>query len=106
MNTTANITTQEVATRPEAGKDAVVTNLTIDWEGMSLEDTRTLAAQALIVKLQGAWRKSTIPAGDFTVKAYDHRPGVRAPKEKLSLAEQIKRLDPEARAALLASLAG
>lgn len=99
-------TTTEVVTRPAAGAEGVKTNLTIDWTGFSDEDMRALAQQALVVKLQGAWRKNGIPAGDFTVKASDHRPGVRAPREKLSLAEQLKRLSPEERAELIASLGG
>lgn len=106
MNTNANVTTAEVETRPAAGADAIVTNLTIDWEGMSLEDTRTLAAQALVVKLQGSWRKNGIPSGEYTVKAVDHRPGVRAPRTKQSLEQMIAALSPEAKAALLAKLAG
>ena len=59
-NMNAN-TTVEVDTRPSAGAEAVTTNLTIDWADMSPEDVQALAQQALVVKLQGKWRKDGIP---------------------------------------------
>lgn len=101
----SNVTNTEVDTRPAAGKDAITTKLAIDWEGMTLEETRALAQQALIVKLQGGWRKNGIPA-ECNVKATDHRVGARAPRSKLSVLDQIKALSPEQRAAILAELAG
>lgn len=97
-------TMTEVATRPSAGADAVTTNLTIDWDGMSEEDTRALAQQALVVKLQGNWRKNGIPAGDHEVKAVDYKVGVRAPRQPKDLAAMIQALSPEEKAALLAKL--
>lgn len=97
-------TMTEVETRPSAGADKVLTNLTIDWEGMSEEDTRALAQQALVVKLQGNWRKNGIPAGDAEVKAVDYKVGVRAPRSPKDLASMIAALSPEEKAALLARL--
>ncbi len=98
-------TTTEVATRPQAGAEAVITNLTIDWNGVNEEDLRALAQQALIVKLQGSWRKNGIPAGDFEVQAAEHKVGVRAPRSPKDLAAMIAALSPEDKAALLAKLA-
>jgi hypothetical protein len=95
-------TNTEVATRPAAGAEAVTTNLTINWEGMSEDDIRALAQQALVVKLQGMWRKSTIPAGDHTVNAVDHKVGVRRAPQPKDLATLLAALSPEDRAALLA----
>lgn len=97
-------TTTSVETRPSAGADKVATNLTIDWEGMSEDDTRALAQQALIVKLQGNWRKNGIPEGDAEVKAVDFKVGVRAPRQPKDLAAMIQALSPEERAELLAKL--
>lgn len=97
-------TTTEVTTRPEAGKDGIVTNLTINWDGMSQDDIVALAQQALIVKLQGKWRKDVIPAGEHEVNATDFRVGVRAPKGKDSLESLLKKLNPEELAALRARL--
>ncbi len=95
-------TTQEVATKAKAGEQAVTTNLTIDWTGMTQDDLQALAQQALIVKLQSSWRKNGIPAGDFEIKAVDHKVGVRAPRTKLTPEQIIAALSPEERKALLA----
>lgn len=97
-------TTTEVATKPAAGEQAITTNLTIDWEGVSEEDLRALAQQALIVKLQSGWRKNTIPAGEFEVKAADHKVGARAPRTKLTPEQMVAALSVEDKAALLAKL--
>lgn len=98
-------TMTEVATRPAAGKDAVTTNLTIDWEGMAEDDIRALAQQALVVKLQGQWRKDGIPSGDHTVKAVEYKPGTRAARKPADLKTLLAAMSPEDRAALLAQFA-
>lgn len=103
MNATTNV---EVDTRPAAGAEAVTTNLTIDWADMSPEDIQALAQQALVVKLQGKWRKDGIPAGDATVKAADYKIGVRAPRTKQTLDQMLDALSPAERAALIAKFAG
>lgn len=103
---TFNNTVVEVDTRPSAGAEAVTTNLTIDWADMTPEDVQALAQQALVVKLQGQWRKHGIPAGDCTVKAADHKIGVRAPKTKQTLEQMLAALSPAERAALVAKFAG
>lgn len=95
-------TTIEVDTRPSAGADSVKTNLTIDWDGCSEDDLRAMAQQALVVKLQGSWRKNGIPNGDHTVKAADYKVGVRAKREPASLDAMLQKLTPEERQALLA----
>lgn len=102
MNTDNNATTLEVDTRPSAGADSIKTNLTIDWTDMSDADLKALAQQALIVKLQTSWRKNGIPAGDFTVKAADHKVGVRTKREPASIEGMLQKLSPEERAALFA----
>lgn len=101
-----NSTTTEVTTRPSAGAEGIVTNLTINWEGMTPEDLQALAQQALVVKLQGAWRKGEIPKGDHTVNAVDYKVGVRAPRQKESLESLVGKLTAEEKAALIAKLTG
>jgi hypothetical protein len=96
-------TNTNVQTRPEAGKEAVTTNLTIDWEGMTEDDLRALAQQSLIVKLQGQWRRGVIPT-ELTVKAIEHKVGVRGPRTKADLMTQVKSLSAEDKARLLALL--
>lgn len=92
----------EVDTRANKDADSVKTNLTIDWDGCTEDDLRAMAQQALIVKLQGAWRKNGIPAGEHTVKAADYKVGVRAKREPASLDAMLQKLSAEDRAALLA----
>lgn len=97
-------TVTEVKTKPDARAEAVTTNLTINWEGMTEDDVRALAQQALVVKLQGGWRKNGIPAGDHEVNATDFRVGVRAPRSAPDIVALVGKLSPEERAALLAKL--
>lgn len=101
MNT---VTTTTVNTRPAAGVDAIATNLSINWEGMTPDDVQALAQQALIVKLQGAWRKNGIPSGDAEVNATDYKVGVRAARKPADLAAMIAALSPEEKAAMIAKL--
>lgn len=102
----SNTTEQKVTTRPEAGKTGIVTNLTIDWENMTPDDIRALAQQSLIVKLQSAWRKDGIPAGDHTVNAANYKVGVRAPRTPQTLESMLSKLTPEEKAALVEKLLG
>jgi hypothetical protein len=97
-------TNNDVDTRPSAGAEAVTTNLTIDWADMTTEDVQALAQQALIVKLQGKWRKDGIPNGEHTVKAADYKVGVRAPRQPTDVLALIGKMTPEEKAALLAKL--
>ncbi len=50
----------KVSTKKDKNAAAVVTNLTIT--GGSAETWKALGLQALVVKLQGNWRKNGIPA--------------------------------------------
>tara|TARA_R110000868_G_scaffold275086_3_gene534774 strand:- start:2933 stop:3235 length:303 start_codon:yes stop_codon:yes gene_type:complete len=97
-------TNTKVSTKPTAADAAIETNLTLDWDGMTEDDLRALAQQALIVKLQGAWRKGTIPT-EATVKVTDYKVGNRVVKSKLSLLEQIAAMSPEDKAKALSLLA-
>lgn len=94
-------TTIEVDTRPSAGAESVKTNLSIDWTGCTEDALRAMAQQALVVKLQGAWRKNGIPSGDHTIKAADYKVGVRAKREPASLESMLQKLDPAERKAVL-----
>ena len=100
-----NVTNTTIKTKADAKSEAIETNLTIDWEGMEPEDVQALAQQALIVKVQGDWRRNGIPAGDFTVKAADHKVGVRRPATKQTLEQMLAKLSSEERAELLAKYA-
>ena len=99
-------TNTTVKTKPDARSEAIETNLTIDWDGMTEEDTRALAQQALVVKLQSNWRNGTIPSGDHEVKATDFRVGVRAPRGPVDPVALFKNMSPEEQAAYLAKIQG
>lgn len=99
-------TNTTVKTKPDARSEAIETNLTIDWNGMTEDDVRALAQQALIVKLQSGWRNGTIPAGDHEVKAVDFRVGVRAPRGPVDPVALFKKMSPEEQAAYLAKIQG
>ena len=99
-----SITTTIVTTRPSAGAEGIDTNLTINWEGMTDDDVRQLAQQALVVKLQAQWRKNGIPSGDLEICAVDYRPGTRATKTKPSIESMLSALTPAEKQALVAKL--
>ncbi len=99
-----SITTTIVTTRPAAGAEGIDTNLSINWEGMSEDDVRQLAQQALVVKLQAQWRKNGIPSGDLEIRATDYRPGTRATKTKPSIESMLSALSPAEKQALVAKL--
>lgn len=98
-------TNTKVTTKPSAGGEKVETNLTINWEGMTDADVQALAQQALIVKLQGGWRKHGIPTGDVTINATEYKVGTRAPKKPADIAAMFQALSPEEKAAFLAKYA-
>lgn len=102
---TEKIVSTKVQEKDEAGNavEPVKTALTIDWEGCSEEEIRAMAQAALIVKLQGGWRKNGIPA-KVEVKASDYKVGARTPAVKLTVEEQINALTPEQRQALIDKL--
>ena len=92
---------QVVKVSTKANKDAPekVTALTVDWEGATLDQIKAYALQALVVKLQGRWRKNGIPASDtFVVK--DNPVGSKAQPE--SLEQQLARMSETERHALFA----
>jgi hypothetical protein len=98
-------TTNEIKTKSDSRAQAVTTNLTIDWDGITQEDLIEMARAALTVKLQGAWRNSTIPEGDFEVKAVDYKPGTRAARGPVDPLALFKKMTPEQQAEFLARAA-
>jgi len=98
-------TKKEVSTKVRKdAEEAIKTNLTINWDDMSPEDIRDLAQAALIVKLQGQWRNNGIPT-ECTVKAADHKVGVRVKDTRTPLEKALAALSAlpaDQRAAALA----
>lgn len=96
-------TKTEVTTRPAAGAEPVKTSLTLNWDGMTEDDLRALAQQALIVKLQSGWRKNGIPE-EATVNVTEHKVGTRAPRGPVNIESAVKNLNADEKAALVAKL--
>lgn len=102
-----NMKTQtSIDTKPSKDGDAITTNLTINWEGMTQDDILALAQQALIVKLQSGFRKNGIPAGDHEVNAVEHKVGVRGPRKPADVFALAAALSDEQKAELLKRLMG
>lgn len=70
------MSTFKVSTKQDKGAQSQFTALTIDWTGCDAETIKAMATQALVVKLQGTWRRNGIPA-KFTCIAAQHAPGTR-----------------------------
>lgn len=105
MNATNNTTSHDVDTRAEAGADKITTALTIKWDEMTLEETRALAAQSIVIKWQGQVRKAGVIPTEVSLNATDYRLGVRAPRKPADVASMLAKLSPEELAAVLARFA-
>ena len=97
-----------VSTKVDKDSDAKDTALTIDFEGCPASTIRALAVQALIVKLQGGWRKGVIPS-KVAVNMKDYAPGTRhaasmTPEQARQIALDEAKGDKVKRAALIAEL--
>jgi hypothetical protein len=97
------MSTFTVSTKADKTKDAVQTKLTINWDGCSQELVKAMATQALVVKLQGGWRKNGIPK-EVTVKAVEHAPGTRHVQGPVSIDQLVTQMSPEEKKALIAKL--
>ena len=99
-----SITNREVATKLDARGVKQVTAVTFNWDGMTDEEIRALAEQALTVKVQGKWRADGIIPGEITILVTEHKIGVRAPKKPINVLDAVKTMTPEQKAELLAML--
>lgn len=90
----------KISTKKDKNSAAVVTSLTIT--GGTAETWKALGMQALVVKLQGHWRKNGIPA-EFACNVDEFAPGTRHAgiSDPVELAKQMS---PEDRAALIEKL--
>src|SRR5258708_2010462 len=100
--------TFKVSTKQDSDSDAKETSLTVVYDGCPESVAQALATQALIVKLQGGFRKNGIPA-TLTVNMKDYAPGTRhatsmSPEQARQIALDTAKVDKAARAALIAEL--
>ncbi len=86
----------------KANKDAQAINTKLTVIMGSQATLEALALQALVVKVQGVWRKNGIPT-EATIKMDDYAPGTRH-GGTINVFEAVKTMTPEQRAALIAEL--
>jgi hypothetical protein len=92
-----------VATKLDKDSEAQRTTLTVDFEGCPVEVLQHLATQHLVVRLQGAWRKSgSIPAA-FTAKVAEYGAGSRM-AGPVNITAAVDALSPEEKKKLLEKL--
>lgn len=89
----------KVSTKLDKTATEQTTELSINWDGMTPEDIKALAQGALIVKLQGGWRRAKVIPATAAINAVDHKVGTRAPK--VSPLEALKAMDKDALRAFL-----
>lgn len=99
-------TTREVSTKVDARAESVKTNLTLNWDGMTEDDIRALAEQALVVKLQGKWRSDKAIPSEATVNVVDHKVGTRQPRKPADIAALFNAMSAEEKAQFLAKVTG
>jgi ketopantoate hydroxymethyltransferase len=99
--------TYKVSTKQDKDADEKDTALTIVFDGCPESTVRALATQALIVKLQGGWRKNGIPS-TLEVAMKDYAPGTRhsglTPEQAKATVIAEAQADKAKRAALIAQL--
>jgi len=88
-----NIIVKTISTKAHEDADAVVTELTLDFTGLTPEDIQEIAAQAAVIKWQGSARraKGAIPTR-ATYKV--PRPGTRAVVDPFDAILRIAGGDP------------
>ena len=100
-------TNREVSTKLDARAESQKTALTLNWEGMTPDDIRALAEQALVVKLQGKWRADKAIPAEAEVNVVEHKVGTRAARKPTDVLALVKSgaLTEEQKAELRALLA-
>lgn len=94
-------TITEVNTRVESGSEKVTTNLTINWDGLTLEETRELAAQSIVIKWQGQRRAEKSIPETAELNATDYKLGTRAPRKPADIMTLWAKMSPEEKADFL-----
>lgn len=78
-----------------------VSNVTIDWSGVSLDQLQALAQRSIIIRKQNEDRVAgVVPESSYTIRALDYVIGVRKQKQPVSIESQLGQLTPEQLAAL------
>jgi hypothetical protein len=80
-----------------------VSNVTINWEGISLDQLQALAQRSIVIRKQNDDRNAgVIPGAAYTIRAADYVIGTRRARTPESLESLLGKLSAEERAQLLA----
>ena len=103
MNTTNHL----VRTKTDArASEKVETAVVIDWENISLDDTRKLAAKSIIIAAQSEWRAEGAIPTSATLDAHAYANPAKKPRGPVNVKALLAKMTPEERAELMASLEG
>ena len=103
MNNTSHTVRTKLDSR---SAEKVETAVTIDWEQISLDDTRKLASKAIIIAAQSEWRAEGAIPREATLDANAYANPTRKPRGPVDLKALLAKMTPEERAELMASLEG
>lgn len=107
MNAQVNTTQHTVRTKVDSrSAEKVESAITIDWSNISLEDTRKLAAKAVVIAAQSEWRAEGSIPREATLDAHAYANPTRKPRGPVDVKALLSKMSPEERAELLASLEG
>lgn len=98
-NTTAHTVRTKLDSR---STDKTESAITIDWENISLEDTRKLASKAIIIAAQSEWRAEGAIPREATLDANAYANPTRKPRGPVDLKALFGKMSPEEQAAFLA----
>lgn len=107
-NMNANVaTTSHIArTKLDArATEKTATQVTIDWSGISIDDTRKLAAKSILIAAQSEWRTAGNVPESVTLDAHTYANPARKPRGPVDIKSLLAKMSPEERAALLEQFA-
>lgn len=83
-----------------------VSNVTLDWSGVTLDEMQALAQRSVIIKWQNDNRvEGVIPESAVTIRVADHVLGTRKKRAPESIDSQISKLTPEQLQVLMQKIA-
>lgn len=98
MNTTSHTVRTKLDSR---SVEKVKTAVTIDWEHISLEDTRKLASKAIIIAAQSEWRAEGAIPREATLDANAYANPTRKPRGPVDLKALLAKMDKTERASTI-----
>lgn len=97
---------RNIKTRVKDGAPQVETELTINFDGVTVEELQAGFARSLVIDEQNKWRKAGSIPTKATVNVREELDAPRAPRgpmdPKIALQKFLATLDPEARKAWIA----